>query len=83
MAASGELARVGAIQVAPDLFFVLQINHTLTVVVTGAGDVTSDPGGIDCGTTCAAELEHGTEIILNAVPESGSGLAAWGGGCSG
>jgi hypothetical protein len=83
VAASGEQARVGAIQVVPDLFFVLQTNHTLTVVVTGGGAVTSDPGGIDCGATCAAEFEHGSEITLNPVPESGSGLSAWSGGCSG
>jgi subtilisin family serine protease len=46
---------------------------------TGAGTVTSDPPGIECGVDCAVSFEHGTVVELVALADPGSELAAWSG----
>ena len=59
---------------------------TLTMIKagTGAGTVTSNPAGINCGATCAAQFTSGTVVTLTADPDNGSTFAGWsGGGCSG
>lgn len=54
---------------------------TLSVVVAGAGTVTSNPVGIDCGATCTASFTKSTSITLTAT---GANFSGWsGGGCSG
>jgi hypothetical protein len=68
------------------LAFWSQPSATLTVhkAGSGSGGVTSSPAGINCGSTCAAQFDHGTQITLTATPASGSSFAGWsGGGCSG
>jgi len=51
---------------------------------TGSGTVTSDPAGIDCGTTCAANFYNGTTVTLAAVASTGSTFTGWSGAdCSG
>jgi hypothetical protein len=58
----------------------------LSVALTGGGSgtVTSTPSGINCGPTCSASFQTGTQIILSAAASSGSTFAGWsGGGCSG
>lgn len=55
---------------------------TLTVSVSGlgSGSVTSDVGGIDCGSggdACETSLNSGTEITLTASPDDGSAFARW------
>ncbi|MBK8464451.1 MAG: carboxypeptidase regulatory-like domain-containing protein [Chloracidobacterium sp.] len=59
--------------------------NTVTVVKdgTGGGTVTSQPAGIDCGTTCSAVFSEGTMVTLTAVPNSNSQLGPWGGDCAG
>ena len=58
--------------------------QTLTIerVGTGNGTVTSAPAGIDCGATCSAPYDHGTEVTLSATPAVGSHFVAWTGDCS-
>jgi alpha-tubulin suppressor-like RCC1 family protein len=56
---------------------------TLTVAKTGAGTVTSTPGGIDCGATCARDFDQGIVVTLTATPATGSTFAGWSGDCSG
>lgn len=55
----------------------------LTVSVSGTGTVTSNPSGIDCGTTCKASFQSGTQVTLTATPGAGSVFAGWGGACTG
>ncbi len=50
---------------------------------TGSGIVTSNPAGIDCGSTCTVSYTSGTQVTLTAQAASGSSFAGWGGACSG
>jgi PASTA domain-containing protein/List-Bact-rpt repeat protein/subtilase family protein/predicted actin-binding protein/WD40 repeat protein len=50
----------------------------------GSGTVSSDPAGIDCGSTCSQSFDYGTNVHLTASPDTGSVFAGWrGGGCAG
>lgn len=55
----------------------------VTVAGTGVGTVTSAPAGISCPSTCTANFNGGTSVILTATPNSGSTFAGWSGACSG
>lgn len=56
----------------------------VTTSGTGTGTVTSNPSGINCGSSCSAKFSSGTVVTLSATPASGSVFAGWGGGgCSG
>ncbi|HEY2030365.1 MAG TPA: hypothetical protein VGH20_14265 [Myxococcales bacterium] len=57
--------------------------HTLAVSVTGSGTVTSAPAGINCGTTCSATFDEGTQVTLTAQPTSGANFSGFSGACSG
>jgi hypothetical protein len=61
--------------------------YTLTVSSAAAagssGKVTSDVGGIDCGSTCTTSLNHGTQVTLTAAAGAGSAFTGWTGACSG
>jgi hypothetical protein len=64
----------------------LAVRRTLTVTKTGggAGAVTSSPAGVDCGQTCSADFDEGTEITLAATAQAGSRFDGFsGGGCPG
>ena len=51
---------------------------------TGAGSITSVPGGITCPPTCSAQFGTQTIVRLEANPDSNSVFDGWsGGGCSG
>jgi hypothetical protein len=57
---------------------------TVSKTGTGAGTVTSNPSGIDCGNTCSSGFEAGSQVTLTAAAAAGSTFAGWsGGGCSG
>jgi hypothetical protein len=49
----------------------------------GAGIVTSSPAGIDCGSICTAQFNHGTLVSLSATPSPGSIFSGWSGACTG
>ncbi|CAK0773005.1 hypothetical protein CCP4SC76_5670002 [Gammaproteobacteria bacterium] len=50
---------------------------------TGSGTVTSNPTGIDCGTTCAANFPGLTSVTLTAAPTAGNVFTGWSGDCTG
>jgi hypothetical protein len=62
------------------VYFTLNVAKT----GTGAGMITSSPGGIDCGSDCAETLTSGTSVSLTAAADIGSTFSGWsGGGCQG
>jgi len=63
-----------------------RIEYTLNIAKTGTGSgtVTSDIGGINCGSTCSATYIVYTSVNLTATPAFGSVFTGWSGsGCSG
>jgi hypothetical protein len=57
---------------------------TLTVAKAGSGTgtITSNPAGIDCGTTCTVTVSSGTVVTLTAAPASSNAFTDWGGACA-
>ncbi|HWY57390.1 MAG TPA: alkaline phosphatase family protein [Terriglobales bacterium] len=49
----------------------------------GAGTITSNPTGINCGKTCTGSFSSGTQVTLTASPAANSFFAGWSGSCSG
>jgi uncharacterized repeat protein (TIGR01451 family) len=50
---------------------------------TGAGIVTSDPAGIDCGADCTEAYDVNTQVTLTPTPDANSLFGGWGGNCTG
>jgi subtilisin family serine protease len=60
------------------------VPFTVTVNKTGAGTVTSNPAGINCGGDCTGTYPGGTTATLTATADAGSVFTGWnGGGCAG
>ncbi|GMU39519.1 MAG: hypothetical protein AMXMBFR23_03850 [Chloroflexota bacterium] len=57
--------------------------HTLTVVVSGSGSVSSAPAGINCPPTCSQSFTGGTFVTLTASPATNYAFDGWSGACSG
>jgi len=55
----------------------------LSVLNGGNGTITSNPVGINCGSTCTANYASGVAVSLNAAPAAGYLFAGWQGACSG
>ena len=49
----------------------------------GAGTVSSNPAGINCGQSCSATFASGTQVTLTASPVANSFFTGWSGACSG
>jgi uncharacterized repeat protein (TIGR02543 family) len=57
---------------------------TVSKTGTGSGTVTSSPSGVNCGSTCSYDYEHGTSVTLTASTSTGNVFTGWSGeGCSG
>jgi hypothetical protein len=66
-------------QVITDLYDISDTYQTLTITKSGTGTVTSDPNGIDCGSTCSYQFLFGTSVTLTATPDSSSIFSGWSG----
>ncbi|MBA2661091.1 MAG: hypothetical protein H0U74_02255 [Bradymonadaceae bacterium] len=55
----------------------------VTLSGSGSGTVSSNPAGIDCGSSCSAEYPFGTTVTLTAVPSADNTFTGWFGACSG
>jgi phospholipase C len=55
----------------------------LSVSETGAGTITSNPAGINCGGICTADFNSGSTVTLTATPAAGNSFNGWSGACSG
>ena len=63
--------------------FTLFGQRALSVTKNGTGTVTARAAGIDCGSTCSAQVPAGKKITLSAKAATGSTFARWSGACSG
>lgn len=63
--------------------FVPTFNLTVSKAGNGFGLITSAPSDINCGPTCTAAFQTGTNVTLIANPLEGSIFTGWGGACSG
>ncbi len=61
----------------------LVFDLTVTKSGGGRGTVSSMPAGIDCGSSCSAGFEIGTEVTLAAEAEPGFTFEGWTGDCTG
>ncbi|HEV3233794.1 MAG TPA: hypothetical protein VG329_04545 [Candidatus Dormibacteraeota bacterium] len=57
--------------------------ESLRVNSGAGGTVTSDVGGLDCGSTCAQSYPYNTSVTLTATPQPNYRFAGWGADCSG
>src|SRR3954469_10050080 len=57
--------------------------RTLSVTISGDGEVRSSPAAIDCNSSCSATFPVATSATLTAVPASGESFSGWDGACSG
>ena len=55
----------------------------LKLSTSNPGVVTSDVGGINCGTACQANYATSTAVTLTATPPAGKTFASWSGACAG
>lgn len=63
--------------------FVLDRVLTVSKNGDGSGTVTSDPAGLDCGSTCSKDFAPGTQVTLTATAAAGSTFTGWSGDCAG
>jgi parallel beta-helix repeat protein len=57
--------------------------NSLSVTLSGNGNVISSPAGIQCGQHCQHDFTSGTQVTLTATPEAGYLFNGWSGACSG
>lgn len=58
-------------------------SYKLTVDKSDGGSVSSDPQGIDCGTSCEANFAAASKVTLTAKAASGYKFSSWEGACAG
>ena len=58
------------------------VQGVITVTTSGGGTVTSNPAGINCGSSCSASFNPNTAVTLAATPSNGYAFGIWT-GCPG
>ncbi|MFZ3137525.1 MAG: DUF1566 domain-containing protein [Thermodesulfovibrionales bacterium] len=81
---SSQSNRTGNMTIAGQNFTINQDSvHSYALIVnksgTGSGTVTSNPAGISCGNSCSASFTSNLQVILTAIPDSGSTFSSWSG----
>jgi hypothetical protein len=69
-----------------DSIFLRHLNTpevALSLLLTGAGSVTSDLPGVACSAACTTQWDQGTPVTLSATPATGQRFVRWSGGCAG
>jgi len=64
-------------------FAPMQMTLTTAKTGSGTGTITSQPTGIDCGTSCSGIYDWSTQVTLTATPATGSTFKGWTGACTG
>ena len=59
------------------------VTLTVTDAGKGSGTVASNPGDINCGSTCSGNFAQGTSVALGANAATGSVFTGWSGACTG
>jgi len=84
---SGDCTGTGACQVtmsaARSVTATFTQLRTLTVAVSGSGDVTSSPAGIACPGDCTEDYLDGTVVTLSQAADPGWVFIGWSGDCTG
>ena len=85
---SGDCSGTGACQVTMDQARSVtatfsQIVHPLSVQVSGDGQVTSSPAGINCPGDCSEDYAQGTVVTLSRSADPGFAFDGWSGDCTG
>ena len=57
--------------------------YRLLVSRGGSGSVSSDVGGIECGSTCSADINNGDSVVLTALHGPDAMFGGWSGACTG
>lgn len=85
-ATNASMTAIGAAGATMQATFSISTNEfglNLSKSGTGGGTVSSNPGGIACGSICSANFANGTSVTLTASAASGSVFAGWSGACTG
>jgi hypothetical protein len=56
------------------------VTLSVTKSGSGSGTVTSNPAGINCGSTCSAQFTGGTPVTMTATADAGSTFTGWSNG---
>lgn len=68
-----------ALSMTATLFVTATFRNALTVLKAGSGTgvVTSNPSGINCGTTCSLNFKQGVTVVLFETPNPGMLASSW------
>lgn len=56
------------------------VTLSVTKSGSGSGTVTSNPAGINCGSSCSAQFTGGTPVTMTATADAGSTFTGWSNG---
>lgn len=75
---------LGATDTSSSIPITVNIHYQLSVLKIGfgSGTVTSNPAGINCGSTCSEYFDENTVVTLTATPDPDNTLVYWDGDCN-